>query len=83
MNGSEQLGPFYYGTDYGSCCYFSGQANLEKWPEGTNSVKVRKCHCGVAYVISSTTNERVFSNRGTMVSRKELEMETKMASLSS
>ena len=46
MNESEQLGPFYYGTDYGSCCYFSGQANLEKWPEGTNSVKVRKCDSG-------------------------------------
>ena len=33
-------GPFWYGTDYGSCCFFSGQANIKEWPAGTTSKDV-------------------------------------------
>ena len=33
-------GPFWYGTDYGSCCFFSGQANIKEWPAGTTSTDV-------------------------------------------
>ena len=33
-------GPFWYGTDYGSCCFFSGQANIKEWPAGTTSKEV-------------------------------------------
>ena len=36
----DKKGPFWYGTDYGSCCFFSGQANIKEWPAGTTSKDV-------------------------------------------
>ena len=35
------LGPYYYGTDYGACCFFNGEINMKKWPINTTEVQVR------------------------------------------
>lgn len=33
MNDYSEYGPFYFGTDYGACCFFNGDANLKNWQE--------------------------------------------------
>ena len=35
-----EYGPWFYGTDYGSCCFFNGVVNMKIWPEGTSYIDV-------------------------------------------